>query len=168
MGLPPCLSGKDSACQCRRCGFDPWVRKIPWRRKGQPTSVFLPGASHWQRSLVGHSPWGHKELEMVQWLNHHHHHVISVTTFCRVCITNEYGILSKAFSASIEIIVWCLFFNLLMWYITLIGLWKNPCTPEINPTLSWCMVLLMYSWIWIASIFFFSVFSLSDFHNSVF
>ena len=43
-GLPWWLSGKESACQCRRCrrhGFDPWVEKIPWRRKWQPTPVFL-------------------------------------------------------------------------------------------------------------------------------
>ena len=50
--------------QCRRPGFDPWVGKIPWRREGQPTLVFLPGESHGQRSLVGYSPWGHKELDM--------------------------------------------------------------------------------------------------------
>ena len=41
--LPRWLSGKESACQCRRHGFDPWVRKILWRRKWQPTPVFLPG-----------------------------------------------------------------------------------------------------------------------------
>ena len=51
--LPWCLSGKESACQFRRCGFDPWVGKIPWRRKWQPTPVFLPGKSHGQRSLAG-------------------------------------------------------------------------------------------------------------------
>ena len=45
----------------RRCGFDPWVGKIPWSRNWQPSSVFLPGKSYGQRSLVGHSPWGHKE-----------------------------------------------------------------------------------------------------------
>ena len=59
-------SGKESACHCRRrrrCGFDPWVRKIPWRRKCQPTLVFLPEESHGQRSLVGYSPWGYKELD---------------------------------------------------------------------------------------------------------
>ena len=59
-----CGSGdKEPACRCRRCGFDPWVRKIPWRRKQQPTPVFLPRKSHEQRSLVGWSPWGHKELD---------------------------------------------------------------------------------------------------------
>ena len=40
--------------------FDPWVGKIPWRRKWQPTLVFLPGKSYGQRSLVGYSPWGCK------------------------------------------------------------------------------------------------------------
>ena len=39
---------------CRRPGFDPWVRKIPWRREWQPTPVFLPEESHGQRSLVGY------------------------------------------------------------------------------------------------------------------
>ena len=37
-----------------------WVGKIPWRRKWQPTPVYLPGESHGQRSLAGYSPWGHK------------------------------------------------------------------------------------------------------------
>ena len=46
-----------------RCGFDPWGRKIPWRRKQQPTPVFLPGKSHGQRSLAGYSPKGHKESD---------------------------------------------------------------------------------------------------------
>ena len=46
--------------------FDSWVRKIPWRKAGQPTPVFLPGESHGQRSLVGHSPWGHKELDTTE------------------------------------------------------------------------------------------------------
>ena len=44
--------------KCRRGRFDPWVRKILWRRKWQPTPVFFPGKSHGQRSLVGHSPRG--------------------------------------------------------------------------------------------------------------
>ena len=42
--------------QCGRLGFDPWVRKIPWRRKWLPTPIFLPGESHAQRNLVGYSP----------------------------------------------------------------------------------------------------------------
>ena len=51
--LPRWLSGKERTCQCRRFGFNPWVRKIPWRRKWQPTPIFLPGKSHGQRSLPG-------------------------------------------------------------------------------------------------------------------
>ena len=60
LGFPSGSDDKESACQCRGPGFDPWVRKIPWRRKWQPTPVFLPGESHRQRSLVGYSPWGHR------------------------------------------------------------------------------------------------------------
>ena len=48
--------GKESICQCGKHGFDPRVRKIPWRRKWQPPQVFLPGKSHRQRSLAGYSP----------------------------------------------------------------------------------------------------------------
>ena len=54
--LPWWLSGEESG----RRGFDPWVGNIPWRRKWQPTPVFLPGKSHGQRSLADYSPWGHK------------------------------------------------------------------------------------------------------------
>ena len=43
--------------------LDPWVGKIPWRRKWQPTPVFLPGESYGQRGLVGYSPWGRKESD---------------------------------------------------------------------------------------------------------
>ena len=69
-------------------------------------------------------------------------------------IINECWILSKAFSASIEIIIWFLSFNLLMWCITLIDLWilKNPCIPEIKPTWSWCMIILIGCWILFARI----------------
>ena len=59
--LPSWLSGKESACHCRRCKFNPFVRKIPWRWKYQPTPVFLPGKLHEQRSLASYSLWGHKE-----------------------------------------------------------------------------------------------------------
>ena len=59
-GLHCWLSSEESACQCWRLGFDPWVQKILRRRKRQPTPAFLPGKSHGQRSLLGYSPWGHK------------------------------------------------------------------------------------------------------------
>ena len=51
---------KQSAHQCKRCRFHPWVGKIPWRRKWQSIPVFLPGESHGQRSLQSYSPWGHR------------------------------------------------------------------------------------------------------------
>ena len=54
---------KNSACQYRKHGLDPWVGKIPWGGKWQLTLVFMPGKSHGQRSLVGSSPWGCKELD---------------------------------------------------------------------------------------------------------
>ena len=47
-----------STCQCGKWAFVPWVGKIPWRRKWLTTPVFLPGESHGQRSLTGHSPRG--------------------------------------------------------------------------------------------------------------
>ena len=59
--------GKESLCQFRRCkrrGFDPWVGKISWSRKWQPTVVFLPVKFHGQRNLVGYSPRGCKESDM--------------------------------------------------------------------------------------------------------
>ena len=57
--------------QCRRHGFHPWFRKIPWRRKWPPIPVFLPGKSHGQRSLVGYSSWGHSELDTTERLSMH-------------------------------------------------------------------------------------------------
>ena len=50
LGLPWCLSGENSTCQCRRYGFYPSVRKIPWRREWQPTPIFSPGKSYGWRS----------------------------------------------------------------------------------------------------------------------
>ena len=57
-------SGKEPTCQCSRCkrwGFNPWVERIPWIRKWQPSPTFLPGKLHGQRSLRGYSPRGQKE-----------------------------------------------------------------------------------------------------------
>ena len=59
----PAIAGDDPS------GFYLWVRKIPWRRKWQPTPVFLPGKSHGQRSLAGYSPWGHKESDTTKRLS---------------------------------------------------------------------------------------------------
>ena len=73
-GIPDGSSGKESTRPCRRCrrsGFNSWVWKILWKRKWQPTSVFLPGESHGQRSLVGCLPWGPKESDMTEQLSTH-------------------------------------------------------------------------------------------------
>ena len=70
------LCGKESAGQCKRhkrCRFDPWVRKIPWRRKWQPPPVFLARESHGQRSLAGYSPCGSKESDTNEWPSIHAH-----------------------------------------------------------------------------------------------
>ena len=48
--------------------FNPWVGKIPWRRKGSPTPIFLPGEFYGQRSLADYSPWGCKELDATEQL----------------------------------------------------------------------------------------------------
>ena len=69
-------------------------------------------------------------------------YVTSIPAFWRVLIIKGCWILSKAFYASIDIIIWFLSFNLLMWCITLIDLQilKNPCIPGIKPTWPWCMI----------------------------
>ena len=66
------LSGKDSACQCRRHGFNPWVGKISWGRNWPLTPEFLGGKSLGQRKLAGYSPWGHKESDTTEHLAHWH------------------------------------------------------------------------------------------------
>ena len=64
MGFPGGSDGKESACQCRRHGFDPWVGKIPLEKEMATHSSILA----W--SLVGYSPWGHKESDMTEPLTH--------------------------------------------------------------------------------------------------
>ena len=71
-GLLWWLSGKETTWQSRRCEFDLWVGKIPWRRAWLPTPVFLPGEFHGQRSLTANSTWGSKELDMTERLSTAH------------------------------------------------------------------------------------------------
>ena len=70
-GIPWWLRQNRICLQCRRHRFDPWVGKYPWRRKWQPTPLFLPGESLGQRSLTGYSPWGPKELDTTEQLHFH-------------------------------------------------------------------------------------------------
>ena len=69
----PAGTGKEPTCQCRRLKrhrFNPWVRKIHWRRKWQLTLIFLPGEPREQRSLTGYSPKGLKESDTTEHLTH--------------------------------------------------------------------------------------------------
>ena len=63
VNYPPANAGNQ-----KRLRFNSWARKIPWRRKWQPTPVFLPAESHGQRNLAGYSPWGSKESDMTEQL----------------------------------------------------------------------------------------------------
>ena len=74
-GLPWWLSDKESTWKYRRHRrhiFDPWIRKIPWSRKWQPTPVFSPGEFHGYRSLTDYSPWGPKSAGH-NWVHTHFH-----------------------------------------------------------------------------------------------
>ena len=85
VGFPGGSAVEESSCQCRRrrrCKFDSWFWKIPWRRKWQPTPVFLTGESHRHRGLVGYSPWGCKESDMTD-------HALS-STFIETCWAQEW------------------------------------------------------------------------------
>ena len=67
-GLPWWFRWSRICVQCGRPGFNTWTVKIPWRREWLPTSLFLSGESHGQRSLVGYSLWGCKESDTTEWL----------------------------------------------------------------------------------------------------
>ena len=70
LGFPGGSDSKASACNTGDPVFNPWAGKIPWRRKWQPTPVFLPGKSHGQRTLAGYSLPGHTELNMTEAISH--------------------------------------------------------------------------------------------------
>ena len=63
MGFPGDSEDKENLPPMQEPGFNPWVRKIAWRREWLPTPVSFPGEFHGQKSLAGHSPWGHKESD---------------------------------------------------------------------------------------------------------
>ena len=77
---------KNLPAQCRRhkrCKFNSWVGKIPWRRAWQPTPVFLPGESHGLRSLANHSPRGCKKLDTTDMTEH------TAQSFYYLCLGNN-------------------------------------------------------------------------------
>ena len=74
-GFPDGASDKEPACQCsrcKRCAFDPWVGKIPWRKHSNPLQYSCLEKSHGQRSLESYSPEGHKELDTTEATEHAH------------------------------------------------------------------------------------------------
>ena len=73
LGFPGGASGKESVCQCWKCRFNPWFRKVPWNRQWHPTPVFLPEKCYGQWNLVGYSPWNHKELATTTHTHTHTH-----------------------------------------------------------------------------------------------
>ena len=66
MDFPGGLDDKESACNAGGPRFNPWVRKIPWRKEWLPTPVFLTGEFHGPSSLEGYNPWGRKESDMTE------------------------------------------------------------------------------------------------------
>ena len=70
---PGGLEGKESTCSTADPGLIPRSGRFPWRRKWQPTPVFLPGKSHGQRSQMDYSPWGRKESDMTEHAHAHTH-----------------------------------------------------------------------------------------------
>ena len=94
MGIPG--GGKEPACQCRRCKtckFNPWVKKTSWNSKWQPVPLFSPRKFHGQKTLVGYSPWGHKEPDT--------HRCIYIHTYTR--LLHVYKPITYTFHANIYI-----------------------------------------------------------------
>ena len=103
-----------NARRCKRHRFDPWVGEMPWRRKWQPTPVFLPEKSHRQRSLVGYNPKGCKELDTTK---HSTSATLFASTVCTVvlvfallggtiychCQVSRVGLSEKEFSAEMQL-----------------------------------------------------------------
>ena len=93
----------------KRCGFDPWARKILWVKKWQPTPVFLPKKSHGRRGLESYSPWGHKRIRHDLVTKHHHHHVIYYFVFlfcfwkslCRLLTTSLSPVLYSNYTGNL-------------------------------------------------------------------
>ena len=73
-------------------GSDPWVRKISWSRKWQPTPVFLPGEAHGQRSLVCYSPWGCKESDMTERLSNNKEDLVYSRHFIKAEMMTVVGV----------------------------------------------------------------------------
>ena len=105
--VPGGTSGKESACNARDMGLNAQVRKTPWRRKRQPTLVFLSEKFHGQRGLVGYHRWGRKEWGTIEHTPH--------TCFFNAALSCKYSILSILLFPFLYILtaVSCILFELL-------------------------------------------------------
>ena len=103
--FPGGSDGKSICLQYGRPGFDPWVRKIRWRRKWQPIPVLLPGKSHGWRSLAGYSPWGRKDSDTTERLHftslHLAHHLHQGTDFTTGYFCCNFILIIKYFSKAV-------------------------------------------------------------------
>ena len=139
-GLPWWLRRSSICVQFWRPGFDPWVGKIPWRRKWHPTPVLLPGKSLGWRNLVGYSAWGRKESDTTEWLHFHFYHTNpslhnlfkGILIFCAsldmdlqtwsICCDISFGILlsiSIWLNSYWLLIFWLLVFDFVRFFLTL-------------------------------------------------
>ena len=136
--------GKEHACQSRRpkrCGFDPWVGKIPWNRRWQPTPVSLPGKAHGQWSLAGYSPWAFKESDKTE-------HICTQYTVCYLGMstTRQKFVITQCFSEepflspfsyvasdkrSIKNFKTAFQINSYLWPRTCMSIWVTEFWPEI-------------------------------------
>ena len=105
------VGGKEPVCQCKRhkrCGFDPWVRKTPWRRAWQPTPVFLPGESYGQKSLAGFSPQSHRESDTTE-VTQHAHSILTPNCMSLLFILNSNHLPYILFANIVPLSEGCLF-----------------------------------------------------------
>ena len=94
-GFPGDSDGERIRLQCKRQGFNPWVRKSPWRSARQPTPVFLPGGSRGRRRLEGYGSWGHTDSEATERAHvctHTHIHTHTHTSTHSACAVCGWGV----------------------------------------------------------------------------
>ena len=131
LGFPDC-PGKEPACQCRspeRCGFNPWIRKIPWRRKWQPTPVFLPRKFHGQRSLAGYDLYMGLQRVRHDWARTHSDLIkkngprqVSLQTTLEFFTDSLYTVTNLKFILLMRLFYYELHHDLVLLYNTIMGL----------------------------------------------
>ena len=119
-------SGKEPSCQCRRCyrrGFDPWVRKSPWRRAWQPTPIFFPGESHAQRSV--------EDYRSLQRVGHEGSNLSHNTLGMCMCMVYTHRLKNK------HGLRWWIQFSCMFPFFFFFGLWDLR-SPTKDPTHTSC------------------------------